>query len=110
MARNAPIKRITIAAIIEEKIDRLISLMEYGLKRFRKNQVIEQGLIVSGDLVSIEGLLESIEQKIGLPVTLGRVEVLACRDLQYASCLGAVIDTRAQIPHFHPFTLDSYGN
>ncbi len=105
-----PVKRKAICSIIENQLQGLFSPLKASLERYRANEGISEAIIVAGDIVSLDGFLESMEIVFSLPVHLGRIENMPSSDLKYTTAIGLIKYAIASAPNFHLFRMVSYGN
>jgi len=99
------IQRSRILEITKPKIDNfLVRLKEIFDSRMHK-EAIKCGAIAVGGCSYLEGLLERIEETIGMPVWLGRVNIQSCSgrsiSTEYAAAVGLVF-------HYTNFSNKSY--
>ena len=104
------IKRKQICLIIEKELQVFFQAFKERLEAYQKTFTLAQGVLVSGKAALLEGFIESLEQKIGVPVHLAKVENALSSDTTYATAIGLVYYALSQHSQINFFKFSSYGN
>lgn len=84
------IKCQSICRIIESKLEYLLNLLQGHFCAYSKTPDTNQGLILSGKDILLEGFIERMEASLGLPVKLARIEDSPVRDISCAAFIGLI--------------------
>ncbi|HQP12019.1 MAG: cell division protein FtsA [Candidatus Omnitrophica bacterium] len=85
-----PVKRDTIILAIEPVIHKFVSSLKESLEKTGLKEQMNSGIIMIGGGAMLPGLPECIEQRIGLPVKIGMIEI-SSRRLHNASKFAAAV-------------------
>lgn len=105
-----PIKRRLISGVLENKLRDMFALIK---ERFSSRYRIEDfpaGAIVCGRDALLDGLLESLEDSLGISVRLAKMEDLPVKDISYAGPIGLIKHSLFQYPKIDFFNLAGGSN
>lgn len=100
-----PIKRRLISSVLENKLRDMFALIkERFLSRYRVEDY-PAGIIVCGKDALLDDFLESLEESLGMGVSLARMDNLAVKDISLAGAVGLIKHSLAQYPKMELFKL-----
>ena len=105
-----PIKRRLISSVLENKLRDMFTLIK---ERFSSRYRIEDfpaGVIVCGRDALLDGFLESLEESLGLAVSLAKMEDLPVKDISCAGAIGLIKHSLSQYPKIEFFKLSGGRN